>query len=668
MFNGALEIICSALKISVMAGARSAFVILAIGCFGNITAAFGQNNFKVIHRISGTTESEQLGHSVAGIGDVNGDGFSDFVVGARGATNPSGKANAGGAKVYSGSDGSVLHTFWGDDIGDGLGFSVSGIGDVDGDGVPDLVVGIPFSDINGADAGAVRVFSGKDGTLVRQFVGSRSAEYLGLSVAAAGDLNKDQVQEIVVGAPGASNGGPLNAGAVIVFSVKDGKELWTKYGSETNEYLGEAVAGVGDLNKDGYDDVIAGTTQSDDKGDSLGSVTVFSGQDGKVLNFTTGSQDYERFGRSVAGLGDLNGDGYKDFAVGATGAAHNGEANVGRVTVFSGAGFGILATLHGSSSFEYFGSALASAGDMNGDGINDIVVGSDSPEASVRIFSGKDGAVLYIVEREGIDSRFGSSLAGAGDVNGDGYGDVIIGVPESNTAGDWSGRAVVIGDSCPDDPAKAEPGICGCGTADTDTDNDGTPDCNDQCTTDPNKTRPGLCGCGTADTDTDKDGIPDCSDQCLVDPNKAKPGQCGCGVADTDTDRDGTADCNDKCPNDPLRIGECSNPGISDSTPTPTPAPTPNLLEAPRVKVAKGSAEVWVVGKFSTKDRVTFRITGPVNRSVRGQRIVVSKKKGTARFQTRFSKLPKGSYQVSWQVLWAGATSQQSSARTFNVK
>jgi hypothetical protein len=85
----------------------------------------------------------------------------------------------------------------------------------------------------------------------------------------------------------------------------------------------------------------------------------------------------------------------------------------------------------------------------------------------------------------------------------------------------------------------------------TDTDGDGTTDCNDGCPNDPNKTAPGICGCGVADTDTDGDGTANCNDGCPNDPNKIAPGICGCGVADTDTDGDGTADCNDGCPNDP---------------------------------------------------------------------------------------------------------------------
>lgn len=113
-------------------------------------------------------------------------------------------------------------------------------------------------------------------------------------------------------------------------------------------------------------------------------------------------------------------------------------------------------------------------------------------------------------------------------------------------------------DGCPGDPAKIEPGICGCGFSDGDADSDGAIDCQDQCPTDPAKTEIGVCGCFVSETDTDADGTPDCADECSTDPAKTDAGQCGCFVAETDSDSDGTADCNDGCPADPAKI----DPGI----------------------------------------------------------------------------------------------------------
>ncbi len=139
---------------------------------------------------------------------------------------------------------------------------------------------------------------------------------------------------------------------------------------------------------------------------------------------------------------------------------------------------------------------------------------------------------------------------GAGDPNSTVSGFVCLGPPAGYVANST--------DQCPADGSKTSPGACGCGVADTDTDNDGTADCIDGCPADPNKITPGQCGCGVADTDTDSDGTADCNDLCPADPNKVAPGACGCGVADTDTDADGTPDCNDQCPADPNK----TTPGL----------------------------------------------------------------------------------------------------------
>jgi hypothetical protein len=121
-------------------------------------------------------------------------------------------------------------------------------------------------------------------------------------------------------------------------------------------------------------------------------------------------------------------------------------------------------------------------------------------------------------------------------------------------------------DQCPTDPNKTEPGVCGCGVSDTDSDSDGTLDCQDACPSDTSKTQPGVCGCGVAETDSDGDGTPDCNESCPNDASKTERGICGCGVADTDSDGDGTADCQDACPNDAAKtiVGICGC-GVADT-------------------------------------------------------------------------------------------------------
>ena len=152
------------------------------------------------------------------------------------------------------------------------------------------------------------------------------------------------------------------------------------------------------------------------------------------------------------------------------------------------------------------------------------------------------------------------------------------GVPDIDTDNDGT---LDCDDGCPSDPCKVDPGICGCGIADTDADGDGILNCDDNCPDDYNpgqedddlddagnacddcpddafKTDPGYCGCGFLETDTDNDGTPDCIDGCPLDPCKIDPGYCDCGTADTDTDQDGTPDCDDLCPEDPCK----TDPGL----------------------------------------------------------------------------------------------------------
>ncbi|MBL7964314.1 MAG: T9SS type A sorting domain-containing protein [Flavobacteriales bacterium] len=131
------------------------------------------------------------------------------------------------------------------------------------------------------------------------------------------------------------------------------------------------------------------------------------------------------------------------------------------------------------------------------------------------------------------------------DADGDTFGD-----PFNSTQACVQPPGYVANNSdlCDNDPLKINPGQCGCGVPDTDSDGDGTADCVDGCPLDPNKIAPGFCGCGNLETDTDGDGLPDCVDGCPLDPNKIAPGQCGCGNPDTDTDGDGIADCVDVCP------------------------------------------------------------------------------------------------------------------------
>ena len=144
-------------------------------------AAYSQS---VLYTFDGDSAQDNFGFSVSGAGDVNWDGFDDLIVGA--IRDDNNGSNSGSARVFSGVDGSVLYTFDGDSAGDRLGISVSGAGDVNGDGFDDLIVGAEHDDNNGTDSGSARVFSGRDGSVLYTFSGDSPDDRLGRSVSGAG--------------------------------------------------------------------------------------------------------------------------------------------------------------------------------------------------------------------------------------------------------------------------------------------------------------------------------------------------------------------------------------------------------------------------------------------------------------------------------------------------
>jgi hypothetical protein len=275
--------------------------------------------------------------------------------------------------VVSGLDQTKLASLSGDGDGDLFGLAVAGVGDVDMDGFDDVAVGAPFADDAGMDAGRVRVYSGFDQSVIHTFDGDTPVSYFGFSVAAAGDVDGDGYPDVVVGAPsypgGAANGG------VHVFSGFDGSELHGFVGDDPGDQLGYSVAGAGDVDDDGFDDVVAGADEDDTTGSKAGLARVWSGFDGSVLHTLVGGAAEDRFGRAVAGAGDVDMDGFDDFAVSAlrTDAL---AMDAGSVTLFSGFDASVIFTVEGGGAGDELGAGLAGGADVNGDGVPDLCVGS----------------------------------------------------------------------------------------------------------------------------------------------------------------------------------------------------------------------------------------------------------------------------------------------------
>ena len=280
---------------------------------------------------------------------------------------------------------SALYTRYGEE-GDRFGYSVSSAGDVNRDGRDDLIVGAPMNDEVGRRAGSAHVYSGSGGSLLFDFYGKAHTE-LGHSVSGAGDVNGDGWDDVIVGAPRTVYSGTERA---YVFSGRDGTVLWSWTGWV--EWFGHSVSGAGDVNGDGHADVIVGAPGTDFF-TWQSYARVFSGLDGSVLHSFHELAAADRFGYSVSGSGDLDGDGFADLIVGAPQADGIG-ADSGCARVFSGIDGAHLFSLEGDSAGDLFGHSVGGEADFNGDGQPDLVAGAlgddnnGSESGSARLFSG----------------------------------------------------------------------------------------------------------------------------------------------------------------------------------------------------------------------------------------------------------------------------------------
>lgn len=351
-----------------------------------------------------------------------------------------------------------IHRFEGLREGDFFGLSVGGGGDVDGDGQPDVLVGAydyleQLPRIWGGEAsptpGYVQVFSGRDGSCLHAFVGKDADHAFGASVAFAGDVDGDGHADVLVGSPYLSMSlvrlvlGEFLAkpGAVQVFSGADGSVLGTLRGPEREALFGWSVAGLGDVDGDGRPDVVVSSGDLD----GPGRVLVLSVRDGRILHRFdlepgTGGTN------AVAAAGDVDGDGVPDLVYGARGASREfRDAGVARVV--SLATGKTLWTWRGADPYDYFGESVAGIGDVNGDGTPDLLVGATGVEragphaGAAYVYSGRDGSELHAIDGPAAESSFGTQVCGIDDVSGDGVPDFVVSARKEGAA--WPGRARV---------------------------------------------------------------------------------------------------------------------------------------------------------------------------------------------------------------------------------
>ncbi|SFF14661.1 integrin alpha [Nitrosomonas sp. Nm166] len=392
---------------------------------------------------------------------------------------------------------------------------VSNAGDVNGDGFDDVIIGAPGADPNGRYSGSSYVVFGKasgfdaaldlaslDGSNGFRLNGA-AAYAFSAGVSSAGDVNGDGFDDVIIGAPGAEPNGYDSGSSYVVFGKAsgfdavldltslDGNNGFRMDGTAAYDRSGDSVSSAGDVNGDGFDDVIVGTPGADPNGSVSGSSYVvfgkasgfdptlslssLDGNNGFRLDGETGG-DFS--GISVSSAGDVNNDGFDDMIIGARGTNPNGDFYAGSSYVVFGKASGFSATLDLSSldgtngfrldgaALDHSGSSVSNAGDINGDGFDDLMIGAPfayNPGDDYGEYSGSSyivfgkgsgfSATLDLSSLDGTNGfrldgaegdRTGTSLSNAGDVNGDGFDDLIVGAPGADPNGNRSGSSYVV--------------------------------------------------------------------------------------------------------------------------------------------------------------------------------------------------------------------------------
>jgi len=395
----------------------------------------------------GDNPGDFFGWANSGVGDMNHDGYDDIALGAP-LGDPGGNAS-GYARVYSGKDGTVIWAWNGLHPNDKFGQFVSDTGDVNADGWVDVAVAVPNWDGNaGTDTGAVDVYSGKTGTLLYRWEGDFAGDIFGDQIADAGDMNLDGYAD-VASSTRLSDVAGTESGMIRVFSGKDGAILHTWYGAHPGDLLGGGLDGAGDVNNDGVPDIIGGSRWADPNGTTSGSATVFSGADFSVLYEFEGQNAGDGMGNTVGGAGDLNHDGYDDLLVGVWHEDGNGT-DCGGMYVFSGIDGSEMFHLLGDSAGDVAGVFVSRTGDINRDGTEDFMTGmylnddGATDAGTVRVYSGVDGSILFDVHGWGVGDQLGVVLAEANDFNADGWPDIVSGGYWNDDNGTNSGMARVF--------------------------------------------------------------------------------------------------------------------------------------------------------------------------------------------------------------------------------
>src|SRR3954452_15380349 len=402
---------------------------LALAVSGAAYAAVSGGTFvepevQVIQQFSGTQAGATFGWAVSGVAGSPNKHVQNALIGEP-FNGPN--LDQGSAHLYSSRTGQLIRRFDGG-RGDWLGFSVADAGDVNGDHASDILVGAPGGGTAGGP-GYVDLYSGLTGQLLHRFVGEATGDSFGWSVSTAGDVNGDKHPDVLVGASAYNSG--ANAGRAYIYSGSTYVLLRTLTGDAVGDQFGSGAASVGDVNGDHVaDQVIGASSARASDGVPRGKAYVYSGKSGERLFTINASPKGHSFGSFfVAGVGDINGDDVPDIYAADYADSTNG-LDAGRAAVYSGRNGTELLAWTGSA-----GSGMGpgrSAGDVNGDGRPDLVVGSYTASdgadqaGKVQVFSGRTGALLRTITSKMAGENLGFDAVGIGDANDDDAPDLLV--------------------------------------------------------------------------------------------------------------------------------------------------------------------------------------------------------------------------------------------------
>jgi hypothetical protein len=311
---------------------------------------------------------------------------------------------------------------------DGLGMSTFVLDDITGDGIAEIGTGAFCTDFNGINSGSVYIYDGASLTQIRRHDGVMAPSQLGRFATALKDLDGDGVSDYAAGAPLESTN-HFRAGAVYVWSGATGQRLAWVHGTKANGHFGVSIASIDDIDGDSIPDILVGAP-GEYNGDGV--VYAFSGDGSGEIGRYYGQSSGGGLGTGLAALDDTNGDGISDFVVGEPYA----RSNRGDVHLISGASITRIRRIRGQSTNAWFGYRLAGVGDADLDGITDFLVGEPCKD-TVHLYNKSGNLIRSHIgpgSSGGLKQGWGHSLAGAGDVNGDGRDDYVIGAP-----GEWAG-------------------------------------------------------------------------------------------------------------------------------------------------------------------------------------------------------------------------------------